>query len=124
MLPVFDFVGALAVAGKTFKEIEETIKPVHGDKDLTELQLYEIIKKVKEGKLAANQRLFNSKRKLQDLTFVADVALRSPVTGMLLSKNLLRPVVCQPKRFTPLSTGIFTSQKSRPDGFPNFSTRR
>ncbi len=77
MRPVFDFVGALAVAGKTFMEIEKTVKPVHGDKDLTELQLYEIIKKVKEGKLAANQRLLNSKRKLQDFTFIADVTLRS-----------------------------------------------
>jgi hypothetical protein len=38
------------------------------------MQLYEIIKKVKEGKPAADQRLFNSKRKVQDPTFIADVA--------------------------------------------------
>ncbi len=36
-------------------------------------QLYEIIRKVKEGKPTANQRLFKSKRRIRDTTFVANV---------------------------------------------------
>ncbi len=35
--------------------------------------LCEIIRKVPEGKLAADQRLFNGKRRIYDLTFVANV---------------------------------------------------
>ncbi len=37
-------------------------------------QLYEIICKVKERKLAANQRILNGKRRIRDPTFVIDVA--------------------------------------------------
>jgi hypothetical protein len=66
-----DFVGALTVAGKPFKEIEETVKKVYGDKALKKTQLYEIIHKVKEGKLAADQGLFNGKRRIRDPTFIA-----------------------------------------------------
>jgi hypothetical protein len=37
------------------------------------MQLCENIRKVKEGKLAANQRLFNVKRKVRDSAFVTDI---------------------------------------------------
>jgi hypothetical protein len=50
MTPIRDFVGTFAVAGKSFKEIEETVKKVYGDKALKRTQIYEIMKKVKEGK--------------------------------------------------------------------------
>jgi hypothetical protein len=73
MLPIRDFVGAVAVAGKLFKEIEETVKKVYGDKALKKTQLYEIIFKVKEGKPAADQRLFNDKCRIRDPTFIADI---------------------------------------------------
>jgi hypothetical protein len=69
-----DFVDALAVAGKPFKEIEERVKMVYGDKALRKTQLCEIIQKVQEGKPAANQRIFKSKRRIRDPNFVADVA--------------------------------------------------
>ncbi len=62
MPPIRDFVGALAVAGKLFKEIEEMVKKAYGDKALKKMQLYKIIHKVKEGKPAADQKLFNGKR--------------------------------------------------------------
>jgi hypothetical protein len=74
MPPIRNFVGALAVAGKLFKEIEETVKKVYGDKALKKTQLYEIICKVKEGKLAADQRLLNGKHRIRDPTFIADIA--------------------------------------------------
>jgi hypothetical protein len=74
MPPIRDFVDALAVAGKLFKEIEETVKKVYGDKAMKKTQLYEIIRKVKKGKPAANQRLFNGKRRIRDPTFIADIA--------------------------------------------------
>ncbi len=74
MPPICDFVGALAVAGKPFKEIEETVKKVYGDKALKKTQLNEIIRKVKEGKPAADQRLFNGKCRIRDPSFIADIA--------------------------------------------------
>ncbi len=76
MPPIRDFVGALTVALKPFKEIEETVKKVYGDKALKKTPLYEIIRKVKEGKPAADQRLFNGKRRIGDPTFIADIAAR------------------------------------------------
>jgi hypothetical protein len=72
MPPIRDFVGA--VAEKPFKEIEEMVKKVYGDKALKKTQLNEILRKVKEGKPAADQRLFNGKRRIRDPTFVADIA--------------------------------------------------
>jgi hypothetical protein len=74
MLPIRNFVGALTVTGKSFKEIEETVKTIYGNKALKKTQLYEIIRKVKVWKPAANQRLFNGKRRIRDPTFIADVA--------------------------------------------------
>jgi hypothetical protein len=56
MTPIRDFVGALAVTRKSFKEIEETVKKMYGDKALKRTQVYDIMKKVKEGKPAADQR--------------------------------------------------------------------
>jgi hypothetical protein len=50
------------------------VKKVYGDKALKKTQLYEIIRKVKEGKPAADQRIFNGKRRIRDPTFVTDVA--------------------------------------------------
>ncbi len=43
MLPIPDFVVALAVDGKPFEEIEEMVKTVYGDKALKKTQLYKII---------------------------------------------------------------------------------
>jgi hypothetical protein len=62
--PIRDFVGTLAVAGKLFKEIEETVKKVYRDNALKKTQIYENIHKVKEGKLEADQRIFNGKRRI------------------------------------------------------------
>jgi histone-lysine N-methyltransferase SETMAR len=47
---------------------------VYGDKALKRTQLYDIMKKVKEGKPAADQRGFNTKRKIRNSAFVAEIA--------------------------------------------------
>jgi hypothetical protein len=75
MAPICDFVGALTVAGKSFKEIEETVKKEYGNKALKRIQIYDIMKKVKEGKPAADQRGFNSKRRIRNSAFIADIAM-------------------------------------------------
>jgi hypothetical protein len=73
MPPTCDFVGALAVPGKSFKEIEKTVRNIYSDKALKKTELYDIIRQVKEGK-PADQRLFNGKKKVKHPTFVADIA--------------------------------------------------
>ncbi len=62
----------LAVAGKSFKEIQETVKNAYGDNAIKRTQIYDTLKKDKEGKLAADQRHLNSKCKKR--TLIADVA--------------------------------------------------
>ncbi len=64
----------LAVAGKSFKEIQETVKNAYGDKAIKRTQIYDILKKVKDGKPAADQRHLTSKRKKRTATFIADIA--------------------------------------------------
>jgi hypothetical protein len=92
MLPIRDFVGALAVAGKPFKEIEKMVKTVYGDKAFKKTQLCEIIQKVKEGKPAANQRIFTGKRRIHNPILSPMLPPRSPMTGVSLSGDLLRPM--------------------------------
>jgi hypothetical protein len=74
MLPIREFVGTLTVDGKSFKEIQDTDKNAYGDKAIKRTQIYDILKKVKDGKLAADQRHLNSKRKKRTPAFMADVA--------------------------------------------------
>ncbi len=82
MLPISDLVGALAVAGKLFKEIKAMVKTVYGDKALKKAQLYEIIRKVKEGKLVADQRLFNGKGESVIRLSLPMSPPKSPMTGL------------------------------------------
>ena len=74
MVPIREFVGTLAVAGKSFKEIQETVKNAYGDKAIKRTQIYDILKKVKDGKPAADHRHLNSKRKKRTPEFIANVA--------------------------------------------------
>jgi histone-lysine N-methyltransferase SETMAR len=74
MSPIRDFVAGLARAGKGFKEIEKTILAAFKDVSLKKTQIYEIIKQVKKGKLTADQRKFNGRRKVRQPAFIADVA--------------------------------------------------
>ncbi len=47
---------------------------MYGDKALKRTQICDIVKKVKEGKPAADQRGFNTERRIRNSTFVADIA--------------------------------------------------
>jgi hypothetical protein len=40
MVPIREFVGTLAVAGKSFKEIQETDKNAYGNKAIKRTQIY------------------------------------------------------------------------------------
>jgi hypothetical protein len=90
MTPIRDFVGALAVARKFFKEIEETVKKVYGDKALKRTQIYDIMKTVKEGKPTADQRGFNTKRRIRNSAFVTDIAAEVESNRRVTVRKLAR----------------------------------
>jgi hypothetical protein len=69
-----DFVATLARVGKSFKDIQETVAAVYGDRSLKKTQIYAIIKNVKEGKPTTDPWKLNDRRKIRNLTFIADVA--------------------------------------------------
>jgi hypothetical protein len=122
MPPVRNFVTALAVAGKTFKDIEETVKTIYSNKALKKMQLYEIIKKVKEWTPAVNQRLCNSKGKVQNPFSSPMLLPRLPVMGMSLFASCPGPWRVDQNGSCHMR--ILTSLRSQPDGSSNFSTRR
>jgi hypothetical protein len=74
MSPIWDFVAGLARAGKTFKEIQETTEAAYGENALKKIQIYKIIKAVKEGKVTEDQRQHNRRRKVRSPDFVAEIA--------------------------------------------------
>jgi hypothetical protein len=49
MVPIQKFVGTLAVPGKSFKDIQKTVRDAYGDKAIKTTQIYDILKKVKKG---------------------------------------------------------------------------
>jgi hypothetical protein len=55
MMLIRDFVGTLAVNGKSCKEIQQIVKDADGYKVIKRAQVCNILKKVKEGKPAADQ---------------------------------------------------------------------
>jgi hypothetical protein len=65
MSPLRDFVATLARAGKSFKEIQETVTAAYGDTGLKKMQIYAIIKNVKEGKPTSDQRKSNGTHKIR-----------------------------------------------------------
>ncbi len=56
-------------------------KDAYGDKAVNTMQIYSIVKKVNEEKLAADKRHLNSKRKKRSLAFNADVAANLRMTA-------------------------------------------
>jgi hypothetical protein len=99
MLPCRD--GAIAVAGKSVKEIQETVKNVYNDRTLKNIQLYEIIRK----RYQADQRLFKEKRKVRFPVYFADVAAEVANDRHVTVRILAQAHTSKPKRFTPLSQG-------------------
>jgi hypothetical protein len=66
-------------------------------KPVKKKQLYEMIRKVNEGKLAASQRLFNGKRMVRYPAFVANITAEVAGDRWSLSVKSLRSIVCKPK---------------------------
>jgi hypothetical protein len=60
--------------GKVLRRSKKTVQKVYGDKAFKRIQIYHIMKKVKEGKPAADERGFNTKRRIRNLSFIADIA--------------------------------------------------
>jgi hypothetical protein len=63
----------LLLLEKALKRSSRLVKNAYADKAITRTQMYDILKKMKEGKLAADQRHLNSKRKKRSLVFIANV---------------------------------------------------
>ena len=62
MTRVHDFATDLARTRKGFKEIKEMLDQVYGDKSLKKTAIYDIIRKVKDGKNPEDQHKFNAKK--------------------------------------------------------------
>ncbi len=63
MTRAHDFVVDLAKAGKSFREIQDMVSIVYGDKGLKKTAIYNIMKKVKEGKNAEDLRGINTPKR-------------------------------------------------------------
>jgi hypothetical protein len=74
MTRIHDFVVDLARAGKKFKEIQETVQKVYGDKSLKKTAIYEILSRVKAGKSTVDKRGFNTKRTKRTAAAVAAIS--------------------------------------------------
>ncbi len=64
MTRAHDFVVDLAKAGKSFREIQDMVSIVYGDKSLKKTAIYDIMKKVKEGKNAEDLRGINTPKRV------------------------------------------------------------
>jgi hypothetical protein len=63
-------VAFIATTRKGFKDIQKIVKEAYGDKAFKHTQIYDILKKVKKGKLAADQQHLNTKRKKRSPVFI------------------------------------------------------
>ncbi len=63
---------------------------MYGDKALKRTQIYDIMKKVKEGKPMANQRGFNTKRRIRNSAFPADIAAKVESDRRVTVRKLAR----------------------------------
>ncbi len=88
MVLIHELVGTLAVAGKSFKDIQQIVRDTYGEKAIKRTQINIILKKVKEGKPSADQQHLNSKRKNRMLAFIANVAANIENDRRVTLKNL------------------------------------
>jgi hypothetical protein len=77
MTLIHKFLSALAIAGKSVKKLQETVKKVDGNKALKRTKIYETIKKLKDKKPSADQMGLNWKRLVRNLAYVANVTTPS-----------------------------------------------
>jgi hypothetical protein len=65
------FVVDLAKSGKSFREIQDMVSIVYGDKSLKKTAIYNIMKKVKEGKNAEDLRGINTPKHVRSADVIA-----------------------------------------------------
>ena len=74
MTRAHDFVVDLAKAGKSFREIQDMVSTVYGDKSLKKTAIYDIMKKVKEGKNTEDLRGINTPKCVRSADVIASVS--------------------------------------------------
>jgi hypothetical protein len=120
MTPTHNVVGALAVAGKSFKEIEKNYQKGvwrQGLEEDTNLRHHE---KSKEGKPAADQRGFNTKRRIRNLVFITNIAAEVESDRCVTERKLVRIHGMSTTTIHSTLHDNLTFLKSRQDGSPNF----
>jgi hypothetical protein len=70
--------------------LKKPVKNFYDDKALKKTQLYQVMRKVKEGKLAADQSLFSSKRNARDPTFMANFAAKFTSDRRVTARKLVQ----------------------------------
>lgn len=82
------FVYRLAVAGKAFKEIKETVDAAFGEKTLQRAQIYNILKEAKAGNPVSNQRGRNKPKEKRTPQLIADVDAAVQEDGRVTIREL------------------------------------
>ena len=90
MTGVRDFVAGLARAGKSFKEIQETVNGAFGDQALKKTQIYDILKLVKAGKSTSDRRHCSSQKTKRTASLVADIAAAIQADARVGIEDLVR----------------------------------
>ena len=88
MTGVRDFVASIARAGKSFGEIKETADLTFGDKSLHKSTIYDLINKVKAGKMTEDQCHLNPKKTKRNLELIAPVAATVEKDAWMTVQNL------------------------------------
>ena len=104
-----------------FAEIQDTVKKAYGDKALKRTQIYDIIRKVKAGENANDQRYRNPKKTKTDQSLIMAVATavekdrRVTIDDLAVANGVSHGTIYN---ILHDELGI---EKSKPDGYPNFS---
>ena len=88
MSDVRNFVARLALAKKGFQEIKELTAAAYGDQAIHRTQIYSIIKKVKEGGDATDQRGKHREKTRRNTTLIADIAAEVEKDGRVTIRKL------------------------------------
>jgi AraC-like DNA-binding protein len=90
MTRVRNFVADLAKTTQSVKKIKELVEEAFGDKALKKTQIYDIVRKVRAGKDASDQRYLSAKKTKRTASLIAAVAVEKDrrVTLQELSSEL------------------------------------
>ena len=120
MTGVRDFVAGLARAGKSFKEIQETVNGAFGDQALKKTQIYDILKLVKAGKSTSDRRHCSSQKTKRTASLVADIAAAIQADARVGIEDLVRAFGVSHGTIHTVLHEDLGLVKNRQDGSPNF----